>query len=376
MKSDVTLKLDDECIFISPVNKEDFVPLEFDKESNYLRENSAIISAWHCRNICITGGKIIGKGAEFWYPREEGQERPHQKEFRPKALLFYDCDNVTVKNLLTEDAPVYTAWILDCKNVAFIDCEVSNDLLGPNTDGYHFSSCSDVLVDGCKFKTGDDAVAVDGNNSGLSKGTEIRNCTFNTSCNALRVYTGLDPNMIDEKRYSCVRDIKMHDCKITDAVGVMNVIAQHGDIKNIEYSNLDIETQRDGTPLFFMTDNGTVEDITIKNITASSNGIGVIIGTETHFIKNITLEDMRAQVTPRNKKYALEIPDPIPAYHHQKYSPCNLYIRHAEGISIRNLSVAWRKSEEYNYDISTVYLKDVKKLTMENISTASNDNTF
>jgi polygalacturonase len=373
MKSNVTLKMDEGCILISAINPEEFIRKPLDETSNYSKLRSGVIIAFKCNNVAILGGKIIGNGEDFWIPLPEEERKTRNtsyykaKPFRPYTLLFYKCNNVLLKDIYTEDSPCYAGWFVDCKNMSLKGITVNSNLHGLNTDGLHFSSCIDVLIEDCDLTTGDDALAIDANSSGFSQNFVIRNCVINTTIDALRIYTGLDPNLKEVKKYQEVYNVTMCNCKILNAACVVNLVAQNGKISNVRFFNMDVNIERRGTPIFMMTDNGYLENVSIRNFNVNSNGIATIIGTSTHYIKNICIRDIKMDVCPKEKPYVLEVPDPIPNYSHHHRSPCNMYIRYAKNIKIENLSVKWVNNDEFDHKISAVRLINVNDIGIKGL---------
>ena len=387
LKSNVTLQLDKDCQLISPVEEADFIPVQLhDKAGPFgfdsSREAAAIIMARNCENIHITGGSIAGNDQAFWTKKTEFQPswrstppRYLAKPFRPHTLLLQNCHKARISNLKINNSPVYSAWLLSCSQVRIDHCQVNNDFYGPNTDGFHFSSCLDVLVEDCDFVTGDDAIAVDANDTGFSEKTIIRRCTFNSAVNVIRIYTGLDPFIEESQRRFLVRDVRLYRCKVENAAGVLTITAQNGTIENVRCFNMEINQKIEGTPMFFMTDNGMVRDIVFSDSQIRSNGIGTIIGTASHPIENIRLENLSMTVKPMKKLYELDIPDPIPGYSHHHFSPCNLFLRHLSGCLVKNLQVEWVKNPDFPHSFCAVTMANCRDITVEQLVARAYDQT-
>jgi polygalacturonase len=382
LKSRVTLRLHSGCRLVSPVGEADFLGLPFQAFGE--TTCAAIIYALGCEQAAIEGGTIVGCGQSFWTPKETLEPswratppRYWAKPFRPMTLLFQDCRGLRVEGLTIQDSPCYSAWVLSCRDVLFRKCRIENDFYGPNTDGCHFSACIGVCVEDCSFLTGDDAIAVDANDSGLSQHTVIRRCTFDSSVNVLRIYTGLDPGM--ERRgdlTSLVRDVSMYRCKVLNAAGVLNVTAQDGVVEDVQCYNMDIRMEAEGTAMFLMTDNGRVRNVKFRDsVVAAANGIATLLGTKTHAVEDVLMENLSMAIRPVKKLYELEIPDPIPSYAMHHFAPCNLYMRHVRGIRIRNLAVDWQRNPEFAHSFCAVALRDGSDVHLENVQAAAYDET-
>ncbi len=377
IKSQVTLCLASDCFLISPVEADQFNPLHLkqnDLSINTPELGYAMIYAQDSCDIGIEGGVIIGCGEAFWTPMQEIGElwcstppRYYAKPFRPMTLLLKNCQNISIKSLVIQDSPAYSAWLLSCQNVHFQACRVENNFYGPNTDGYHFSSCFNVLVEDCYFQTGDDSLAVDGNDSGFSKGTVIRNCTFNSAVNVLRIYTGLDSFIKDDGSFYKVRDVKISHCKVLNAAGVVNVTAQYGQIEDIVCENLDVTLEQEGTPFFLMTDRGSISKVTIKDCRVRANGVATFIGTKEDWISDVILKQLNYLIKPKKKLYELDIPDPIPNYGQHHFAPCNLYLRYVSNIEISDVIINWEYNPVFSQSFSAVKLRFGKDILIKNL---------
>ncbi len=387
LKSNVHLQLAKDCQLISPVQEADFVQVQLhSKEDSFgadsSQEAAAIIMARGCENISVTGGSLVGQGQAFWTKKAEilpsWQSTPPRyqaKPFRPHSLLMQNCHKVRISGLTINASPVYSAWLLSCSQVWIDHCQVNNDFYGPNTDGFHFSSCLDVLVEDCDFVTGDDAIAVDANDSGFSEKTIIRRCTFNSAVNVIRIYTGLDPFIQKSQRRFLVRDVRLYRCKVKNAAGVLNITAQNGTIENIRCFNMEINQEIEGTPVFIMTDQGLVRDVVFSDSQIQSNGIGTIIGTASHPVQDIRLENLTYTVKPMKKLYELDIPDPIPGYWQHHFAPCNLFLRHLEGCLVKNLQVDWLQNPDFAHAFSALTIKNCQDITIEKLAAQAYDQT-
>ena len=101
-----------------------------------------------------------------------------------------------------------------CNNVIVRDVTV--DSHNRNNDGCDPESCSNVLIEGCTFSTGDDAIAIksgrDNDAWRIGQPTEnvvIRNCTFWSKINGVCIGSEISGG---------IRNIYMHDCTAPNSV--------------------------------------------------------------------------------------------------------------------------------------------------------------
>lgn len=77
---------------------------------------------------------------------------------RPQFIQPYRCENVLIEGVRLRRSPMYHVHPVLCRNVIVRGLDVASD--GPNTDGCDPESCDRVLIEDCRFATGDDCIAV------------------------------------------------------------------------------------------------------------------------------------------------------------------------------------------------------------------------
>lgn len=396
LKDNVTLELEAGCVVRPSTDQTDYPPFEWSPESHYqpqsgenaLNNRYAMICAFKARNIALRGpGKLVGEGKTFWQVKNTGEYEKWNtvapwhyykpNAFRPLLVLFEECENTLVSDMVFEDSSCYTGWFAGCRNMRFMGTLINNDLTGPNTDGFHFSSCVNVHLTDCHFVCGDDCIAIDPNYNGPSSNYTITGCTFNTSVNVFRIYTGLDPLLAGDLPRGTVSDISAANCSVEDASGVFNVTAEKGDIERLTFTNFTVNMKQRGSAFFFLTlKGGRIRDVVLSHMTALTDGIGTISGEDGGSISGITLDDLRYGVEPRTKLYGNGMPDPLPSYALHHFAPYNLYIRHACDLSLHNLSVDWRNADLADLgkipgskaSWSCIEMKDVQRADLDGAS--------
>jgi polygalacturonase len=358
LRDNITLFLEAGASLLSSINKDDFLFIQSPEKSRYRYTRCGLIFGKDLSNITITGrGCIIGRDKHFWIPKEKIGEswrsspaRYVKKEWRPMSLLFENCQNIVIEDINIKESPCYSGFFNDCTDIKINNVSVLNDLYGPNTDGFHFTSCKFVHICNSHFLTGDDSIAIDGNGIQDAETFTITNCTFNTSINALRVYTGLDPGMtVEDSQSAVVRNVSMSNCSVYSAADAINITSDNGLIENLCFSNITMTTKKEGTPIFLMTAAGKIRGVMIDNISAMANGACTIIGTKESYIEDISINNGRFYIEPKKKLYELDIPDPIPGYAHHHFSPFNIYLRYVKDIRINNVTFKWMQPESDNW---------------------------
>ncbi len=360
LASNVTFHLASGAVLRPSRDVADYPPVEGSPRSAYQPDHIqdaltcryAILYAYGATNVTIEGrGTIRGDGRTFWTVKNTSDFTPWDciaqwhyftpNLFRPVLIILEDCEDAVVRNVTLDDAPVYAGWFAGCSGVRCDGVRITNHLAGPNTDGFHFSSCRDVLVSGCSFRCGDDCIAIDSNHDGPSIGFCIDNCTFDSTVNVFRIFTGLDPNIPPDIPRGLVRDVTATNCTVMNASGVFNVTAEGGDIRNLTFTSFTINMDLRGSAFFLYTRNGgTIRGLTIAAMQIATDGVGSIVANDGE-ISEITLDGLSCAVTPRTKKWGNGFPDPLPSWGDHSFAPYFLLVRHAHDITIRNTSIRW-----------------------------------
>jgi hypothetical protein len=242
---------------------------------------------------------------------------------------------------------------------------------GPNTDGCHLSSCRFVRVSDCHFHTGDDCIAIDGGGTKPAEHIVINNCTFRTLTNMCRIYTNIDPWHLQEDAVvsgeEVVRHIAISNCTVADASSALNIVARKGTIEHIVVSNLTLHMELPGTPIFIMTDEGTIRHVSFEHITATANGVCTVSAKSGDVIDGIRMSNCHFGIQPLHKIYGLGFPDPIPKYWDSHEAPHGIFLRHAKGVHLHNVSVQWL-AELPGEQWSALWALDIARLNVTGFS--------
>lgn len=154
--------------------------------------NVGLIFAVKAENIKIEGmGTIDGNGAQFRSPSKDvpppaGIIGPH----RPYHLLFYQCKNISVKNIFLKNSAFHSLRIVQCEYAKFDGLHIHSRVIH-NNDGFHFISCKYVHVTNCDVQTQDDACAL----FGSCQFVTVSDCSFSTRWSVFRFGGGIAENI-------------------------------------------------------------------------------------------------------------------------------------------------------------------------------------
>lgn len=190
LKSNIELHVKGTIKFIP--DPERYLPTVLTRfEGIELYNYSPLIYALDCENVAITGSGVLDGSADnkHWWPwkgkKDFGWKEglPNQQEdvkklkemaergtpveervfgkghyLRPSFVQFYRCRNVLVEGVRIINSPMWCVHPVLSENVIIRNLEISST--GPNNDGIDPESCRYVLIEGCRFDTGDDSVVI------------------------------------------------------------------------------------------------------------------------------------------------------------------------------------------------------------------------
>nr|XP_011458024.1 PREDICTED: polygalacturonase-like isoform X2 [Fragaria vesca subsp. vesca] len=105
------------------------------------------------KNLLVQGpGTINGNGQVWW--------KNSCKRKETKAVTFYKCNNLVVKNLKFQDAQQMHVSFEGCTNVQASYLTVTAPETSPNTDGIHITSTKNMTISNSNIGTGDDCISI------------------------------------------------------------------------------------------------------------------------------------------------------------------------------------------------------------------------
>jgi polygalacturonase len=212
LKNNVELHLDPDATLKFNTNPEAYLPAVFTRfEGMECYNYSPLIYGFGLTNVAVTGaGTLDGQADETtwlaWKGRKGGtrnqnaarkrldqmnndgvpveQRRFGEGDFlRPDFIQFNRCRNVLIEGVKIRRSPMWEIHPLLCTNVIVRGVDILSH--GANNDGCDPESCCDVLIEKCRFDTGDDCIAIksgrnrDGRRVGVpAQNIIIRGCTM------------------------------------------------------------------------------------------------------------------------------------------------------------------------------------------------------
>ena len=275
LQSNIDLHLAEGATLLFSGKPEHFLPVVLTRwEGVILYNYSPMIYARGAENIAITGRGVIDGNArrEFqgWamgvsHLQDKAQERSRQmgaagtplaeRQFgagsylRPSMIQPYECRNVLIEGVTIKDAPFWVIHPTFCTNVTVRGVTVDSLLI--NNDGCDPDSCTDVLIENCRFHTGDDGVALKAGRDAdawrdgrVTQNVVIRNCVFQSKINAL---------CIGSEMSAGVRHVFMEDCRVEEGESCIYFKSnadRGGFIENVRVRRVQIGQSRAGVVRF------------------------------------------------------------------------------------------------------------------------------
>lgn len=172
----------------------------------------------------------VGKKGDIWYPNDRVREVSEDKDMlmraygggseadieyahdflRPVLLSFVNCKNVLLEDATFENSPLWNLHPMLCENVIINNVTVRNPWYAQNGDGLDAESCRNVLVKGCSFDVGDDAICIKSgkDKEGRDRGIPCENVLIEDCV----VYHGHGGFVIGSEMSGGARNISIRNC--------------------------------------------------------------------------------------------------------------------------------------------------------------------
>jgi len=195
LKSNVTLHIAAQGVLLGSADGKqyhaaDAIPLTGDSTLN--DGNVGLLFAVGAENITIEGqGTIDGQGAQF-RSATKGVLPPAgiTGSHRPYHLLFYQCKNLTVRDIFLLKSAFHSIRVIQCDFVKMEGLHIHSRVIH-NNDGFHFISSRYVHISNCDIQCQDDACALFGSCQFIT----VTNCSFSTRWSVFRFGGGVAENI-------------------------------------------------------------------------------------------------------------------------------------------------------------------------------------
>ena len=283
-------------------NAEDAYEQNFSSRQNEKWLGKHLIIALECENVGITGtGTLDGNGDAFLteprpysaYVWNEGCRTAKDEEMcRPGQLVcFIECKRVRVENITITNQPCWGCFLHGCEYVQIRGMRTFNPHSNFNSDGIDIDSCSYVTISDCLIDTGDDCIAIRGNDAKLKNRPHacehitITNCVLGSASCTFRLGVGK----------GIVRHVRVSNICITrgaPAVCVMSTYHKHGGltIQDAIFSNVSVTGC--ARPFEIVEEAGVpITDIVLENFNVETYGYFHLHADEKGSVSNVVLRN-------------------------------------------------------------------------------------
>lgn len=203
---------------------------------------------------------------------------------RPSFVQTYRCRNILIDGVTIVRSPMWEIHPVLSQNITVRNVSIRTH--GPNNDGCNPESCSDVLIEGCTFDTGDDCIAIKSGRNG--DGRRVKTPTEN---------------------------VVVRDCNMKDGHGGVTIGSEiSGDVRHVYVENCRMDSPQLDRAIRFKTNamrGGTLEHIYVRDVTVGEVADSVLSidftyeeGNKGTFMPTVRDIELR-NVTSRKSKYAL-----------------------------------------------------------------------
>ena len=415
LKSNVNLHLESGAVLKGSANIDDYQPYV---SSNNDSIHYGLMYTEYAENVSITGtGTIDGNEEAFfiwdqakdiqWGTRKHTRQGENYRKIKngigdgpvvPKTrpyqmIIFSECKNVLIRDVLLTKSPFWTLHLADCDGVVVSGMKLWNSRLTPNSDGIDITSCTNVLISDCDIKAGDDAIAITGfayhfelpgfsGRRHLSENINLINCNLQSSSSAIRI-GALNQNDI--------RNVQISHVNITDSNRGLGIfLRDEGSLENISCTDMNIETRLhsgdwwgNGEPIHISAVRdkkdvvlGSLKNVTLRDITCTGETGILVYGTDESIIQDLRFDNIRFHLknSPLNDVAGGNIDlrrcfiEPLQLFKHDIPA---VFIQKVRGLTIRDFYVDWDSSITQPYFTHALQITDFENVDIANFQGVS-----
>lgn len=375
LKNNVELYLSEGAEIKGSPNSKDYPQL---RSADGKKATWALIVALDVHNIAITGrGTINGNGAAPAFQLGD-DTAPGYQGIRPNIITMVNCMDIDILDIHLRNSPHWMQTYFRCQNLHIKGAQIYNHA-NLNNDGIDIDS-KNVLIEDCTIDSDDDGICLKSDDDNIPcENVTIRNCTIATNCAAVKFGTGSrsgfrNINVSNITIHKASQDLFRHwqqqikfiDQPVTAIAGICVENVDGGKTDNVTIDNIFMEDVQ--TPIFIKLGNrgatkskdpasfhpGHLRNVTISNVIAVSHSkiTSSITGFPGYDVENVILKNIR--ISTHGNGTAAEADAPLSenetAYPENRMfgvtpPSSGLYVRHAKGILLENITLQTRNTD-------------------------------
>lgn len=318
LRSGGGIHLEPNALILGSRYPEDYNANDFDPRNTFsVKERSSgahLIIAKDCTDITISGsGTISGNrngifDTDIVHTPKGSRPRYVLPRWRPGAMLYFvGCRNVKLNGIRLNDPTYWTAFFHDCEDVTINRVTIQTDRFTNNSDGLDIDCCRRVTISNCNIFSGDDAIAIRGNQRPLKKKAEcsditVSNCILSSAACGVRIGVG----------NGVVKNCKLTNLKMVNCGLGIGICPSYGkgrcvEIDNVSFENVSIDANQS---LVIVPNWGAdiddpaikkVKNLSFRNIEAVSEKANLIVfPIKSGMFENITIQDSTFTLLPNS----------------------------------------------------------------------------
>jgi polygalacturonase len=319
--------------------------------------DGGVLTALNAENLTISGkGRFMGRALAFMTAYDAKDEWWLFQEWRPKMFILTGCTNLVIRDITFGDAPEWGLHMLGCHKVLVDGIKIRNHLDVPNCDGIDPDHCTDVLIQNCDIRCGDDAIVIKATRPGQAYGPSanihVRDCVIETQDSGLKIGT---------ETTSDIRDVLFERCEIkTSCRGLTIQLRDEGSVSNIVFRDIKFTSRYHSDPWWGRGEAisftaiqrtngiplGKIQNVLVQNVTGLAENSVRVYGAEPGHIENIRFENVDVKFN-RWTKYKGGLHDNRPT---RVYEPIwirtnpGFALQNAQDVTLVNCRVRWGKN--------------------------------
>lgn len=274
-------------------------------EGNPMPMFAGIITGIDVEDVVIYGEGLLDGQASFdnWWDNV----REMRGAYRPRMVFLERCHDITLQGIHLKNSPTWVLHPYFSQRLRFLDLDVENPAVSPNTDGLDPESCKDVEIIGVHFSLGDDCIAI--KSGKIYMGRRFKTPSENITIRRCLMENGHGAVTVGSEVGAGVKNVRVEDCVFRHTDRGLRVKTRRGRGKDSVLSDIHFERIRMDhvmTPFvvnsfYFCDPDGKSEYVQSRE--------PLPVDDRTPAIKNLSFRDIKAENCHAAAAYLCGLPE-------------------------------------------------------------------